>query len=836
MKNKSSLSITFLFLALLFSSVGIGFLFYFRGDTVLSDAVFYILCGVDVILITTLIITIGNYRNNRYVQTLENRLSLWNTISYKVKGAGETAFNSLPTGVIVLDNTYKIKWSNPMAQTILMSTLKDRSLKEVANSKLFDFIVENETKEENVIVSQIALFQKIYLIQFIKDLRIIYLRDITEMVNLEKKYVDRTLAFGYINVDNLEEALSELDVQGKSDYQGKILNAIVKWAENFGAIVRAFSDSKLMLMTDHEHLKLMMSNDFTILDDVKLLLKTTKAVHITLSMGIACEDLPVDKLTKEAEDQLELALNRGGDQAIVKIDGNTTFYGAKTEPAKKESKVEIRYYYQKLEDLINSSSTVFCMGHKFQDADSFGSTIAMYNLAVALGKPAYIILDESQIDPTVKKVYEDVKRYHRTLHKVFVTPEKAAELVNDKSLLMIVDCQSEKQVFLNPKQLSAFKHIGVIDHHRKNDAGTIEETDFYYSEPGASSCVEVIFSLLEFSDVELSITDNEATWMLLGMVVDTNNFVYRSSEVTFEIAAKLAKMQANMGKVKEYLKEKKEEKLLRNRLMTDIEVYHDNVAIAVQSDNAELEAATLAKVSDELLSIEGFILAITCGYTRGGAIRLSARSLGKVNCQVLMEKLGGGGHLTAAAAVISSTTMSEVVKRLKSAIDEILKEDRVIKVILREDVKGKGSMGEILEFEAYQAKLLIENNQAIEATTENIRLLEQEKREEQEVAALRVKEYYATKAKIEKEPLEIQVEIDENGRIMDLVNAKFIAACLKRKIKQKVDYRKIIFNSNVVALGAYEAQLQLNKDIFATITIYVVENKNDDKDKNGEKK
>ncbi len=836
MKNKSSLSITFLFLALIFASAGIILLFYFGGEAAFYDVPFYILAGVDVLLIIAIIIAIGNYRNNKYIQTLENRLSLWNTISYKVKGAGETAFNNFPTGVVVLDNAYNIKWSNPTAQGILISSLKDRSLKEIANGKLYEFIIENENNSENVIISQIGLFQKTYLIQFIKDLRIIYLRDITEMVTLEKKYIDRTLAFGYINVDNLEAALSDLDVQGKSDYQGKIMNSIVKWAENFGAIVRAYSDSKLMLMTDHEHLKLMMENDFTILDDVKLLLKTTRAVYVTLSMGIVCEDLPIYKLTKEAEAQLELAFNRGGDQAIVKIDGKTTFYGAKTEPARRESKTEIRFEYQKMEAIMKAANTIFCMGHKFQDADSFASTIAMYNLAVGLGKQVYIIIDESSIDATVKRVYEDVKRYHHTLHRLFISPEKAMELANDRSLLIVVDCQAEDQLFIDKKQLLKFKHIGVIDHHRKNDSGTINNPDFYVSEPGASSCVEVIFSLLEFSEVELSISDNEATWMLLGMVVDTNNFVYRSTEVTFEIASKLAKMQANMGKVKEYLKEKKEEKLFRNRLITDVEVYRDNVAIAVQSDMVEVEKQALAKVSDELLSIEGFILSVTCGYLKGGKIGLSARSLGQVNCQVLMEKLGGGGHLTAAATQIAKEKMPEVIKKLKLAINEVLKIEKKVKVIFTVDVKGKGLKGEIVEFEAAQANLLIENNQAIPASTENIRLLEQEKREAQEAAAQEIKGLYAIKKQIESKPINIPVEIDQHGRIMDVVNTKVIANYLKKIINQKVDYRKIIFNSNVVALGEYEAELQLNKDIFATVIIYIVEKNKDDKNKDDKNK
>ncbi len=815
----------FLIIASLLATVTLVLFVINQGMQVLNDISFYVICGALFSLIIAVIVSLTNRKNHRYIETLENRLELWNTISYKVKGAGETAFRDLPIGVIVLDNAYKVKWSNPIVQKMLMSGLKEKNLKEIANSKIYEFIkdIEEEEQTEDSITSEIELFKKIYQITFVQSLRIVYLTEITAFVDLKTQYANRTIAIGYINVDNLEEALSDLDVHGKSECHGKITAAIVKWAEKFKAYVRAFSDSKFMLMTNYSQLIKMMEDNFAILDEIKLILKTTKAVHVTLSMGIACEDLHIKELSDLAEDQLELALNRGGDQVVVLVNGTARFYGAKTDPTRKEIKVQLRYKYQELEDLLNDAGTVFCCGHKWQDADSFGATIAMYNLAMALGKKVYIIFDENSIDATVRKVYEDIKRFHKVLLKSFITPDKAVELANEKSLLMVLDCQSQRQVLLNEKQLSAFKKIGIIDHHRKNDEGTISNPTYYYSEPAASSSVEVIFTLLEFSEYELKISDSEATWMLLGIVVDTNNFVYRSSNMTFEIASLLAKKQASMGKVKEYLKEKKEEKLARNELIGKVEVYRNNVAIAIQTDDIVLEAATLAKVSDELLSIEGFILAVTCGNSTNKTIRISARSLGKVNCQVLMEKLGGGGHLTAAACVLNTNNMALATKRLKAAIDEVLKEEEFKKVILQEDVRNKGLRGEIIEFATEQANQLISSGQAVEATAENIRMFEQEKQEEAQEEALKLKELYEIKKIIEKDPLKIIVETDENGHILELVNSKTIANALEKAIGKKIDRRKVIFSSNVVALGLYESQIKLNNDIYATVTIHIVE-------------
>jgi large subunit ribosomal protein L9 len=278
-----------------------------------------------------------------------------------------------------------------------------------------------------------------------------------------------------------------------------------------------------------------------------------------------------------------------------------------------------------------------------------------------------------------------------------------------------------------------------------------------------------------------------------------------------------------MGRVKEYLKESKDEKLIRNEFIRSFESYHHNVAIAIQDKDIIVEAATLAKVSDELLSIEGLVLAVTCGYTTNKSIRISARSLGKVNCQVLMEKLGGGGHLTAAATVLNISNMDIAVKRLKAAIDEVLKEEDFMKVILQENVKNKGKKGEILEFATDQAKELIENGSAIEATAENLRMIEQEKQEEAQEALVKQKELYELKDQIEKEPLTIYVATDEQGHILEMVNTKTIAVALEKAVGQKIDRRKVLFAGNVNTLGLYEAQIKLSNDIYATLVIHVLE-------------
>ena len=392
MKRKSNISLAFLIIACLLATVTLGLLIFDQGAKVFDDVSFYVICGALFSLIIAVIVSLLNHKNQHYVETLEKRLELWNTISYKVKGAGETAFKDFPIGVVVLNSEYQVKWSNEIVQKMLMSNLKEKNLKEIANGKIYNFIIdiEEEEKEEDVIKDEIELFKKIYEITFIKSLRVIYLSEVTQFVDLKNQYTNRTLALGYINIDNLEEALSDFDVQERAEYQGKIMACIGEWANEFGFFIRAYNDTRYMIVMNQEQLRNVMSTNFTILDDVKVLLRTTKLIRITLSIGISCCDIDMKSLNADAQAQLELALTRGGDQAVVKIDDKVHFFGAKTDPIIKTSKVDIRNKSQELQDLMRSSSIVFAIGHRGLDADGFAATLAIYRLATSLGKEAYI--------------------------------------------------------------------------------------------------------------------------------------------------------------------------------------------------------------------------------------------------------------------------------------------------------------------------------------------------------------------------------------------------------------------------------------------------------------
>lgn len=817
MRKRTIVLYIFLILTILASAYGV---YYFTDRDYLSNIYVYIPLASLIIALAILIGNIINVRNTKNEKVSENRLKMWNSITYKVKKAGETAFNELPIGIIVLDNNSKIVWANSKARNIFMSHLENINLKEVSLS-LFSQMSAATPNEDNRVKFRTDIYGVIYDVEYIVEYNIVYFTDIDDYVNLQEQYNRRITAIGYINVDNLEEALKDFDVQESSEYRGKIIGSIGRWSESFGAYVRAYSESRYMIVMDKGQLQNMVENNFSLLDEVKEVLRANRTIRVTVSIGISCHDINLSDLAEDAQDQLELALSRGGDQAVVKIDGKLTFFGAKTDPVQKESKVELRNKSQELQDIIKSSDVVFTVGHKNLDADGFAACLAIHRLAKSLGKDSYIIFDQNSIDGTVERIFETIRKEYVILQQDIITPNRVASLATRNSFLMIVDCQTEQQMIEN-KFLKKFEKIGIIDHHRKG-FGAIQNPKFYYSQTAASSSIELIFELLEFYEQPLNFTDLEATWMLLGIVVDTNNFVYRTSAASFEVAAELKRLGADMNVVKKYLKEDHAEKVMRSEFLTNAEMYRGCVAIAAANDNIARNRATLAKISDDLITISGVELGVTIGYIGENEIGLSARSLGSVNCQIIMEKMGGGGHLNNAAAQIKNTNIPATIIALKEAINSYMAEEENMKIVLIKDVKGKGKKNEVLEFASGYANFLIREGSAILATPENLKAVELEKEEEKFRAEKLLQDMKDLKKVIESKPVKIIVKVGSDGKLYGSVNSKQIADTVESTLNVKVDKRKIVLNSPLNAIGEYNVVIQLHKEVSATIKVFVVD-------------
>jgi len=811
---KKSLSFTTFILILFSLGSAVGTVYFSRSTIPNAEYITYIMLVVLVASLANLISRFQRRVQLKRERMLENRLGLWNNISYKVKKAGETAFNELPIGIIVINNQFTVMWANKAAKRIFLSPLEKINLENISQQV---FLSLSQGEKEFVA----DIYGKVYKIIYLAEHNVVYFSDITEMVQTETKYKNRIMGIGYINIDNLEEALVDFDVQERAEYMGKIIGIIAKWSESFGIYVRAYSDNRFLILMDQQQLNEIMKSNFVILDEIKTVWRGTKLIRISLSIGIACLDINIDDLSKVALEQLDLALNRGGDQAIVKVQDHTYFFGAKTDALQKDSKVEIRVKSEELQDLIRQASSVFVMGHKAIDADGFGATLGIYKLAKSMDKKAYMILDPKSMDITVERIFDSINKEYIGLMKDIVDPTEAQKIIDDDSLLVVVDCQAEWLV-IDPKVLKKAGKVAVIDHHRKGQ-GAINKPDFYYSKTSASSSVELVVELLQFYEGEIELDELEATWMLIGIIVDTNNFIYRTSDKTFEVAAILKRHGANMMLVKKYLKENMTEKMMRNEFLDNLEIYKEKVGIAVSRNTTIYERATLAKISDEIISIMGISAGFTVGYIGENEVGISARSLGEVNVQVIMERLGGGGHLNNAAAQIKDTDIPTVVKQIKQLMDDYLEKEENMKVILIKEVKGRGKRGDIIDLQPGFANHLIRNGQAVIASAENLKTLEREKRESEIKAEKHLQEIKELKKLIEATPIKIGVRVGSEGKLFGSVSMKQVVDTFEKETGIALDKRKINSVDSITALGTYDIPIQLHKEVVATIRLYVVE-------------
>lgn len=837
MRRKEYILRIALVLVILASTIGI--LYFMPNIISKQNIIALVLVVILVASLSWLIAIFANAKQSKTTSVLKNRLSMWNSISYRVKKAGEAAFNLLEIGIIITNDRWKILWTNDKAREILEDRLVNRELINVCK-ELYKGLMENKGE------FKVNIKKNIYRVSHFDDAHVIYLTNIDDFSNLQTNYENRIKAIGYINIDNIEAALSGFDDQERDEYRIKINGVISKWADQFHAFFKPLGDNRYLLVVDKEDLDQMVDDNFSVLDDIKNIMHGNRGLRITISMGISCTDkvgnefLKLNKASERASLALDKALNRGGDQVVLEMDGKERFFGAKDDAIAKDVKVEVRFKSEELQDLMESSNVIYSIAHKAMDADGFGAALCIYKMAKTLGKEAYIIIEDDPksqgIDQTVRKIYDSIQTEYKILASDIVTPAEAIKRHKENDLLMIVDFQISYQL-VNMQLLNVFKKYGIIDHHRKGD-GALENYRYYYCVPYASSSVEILIQLCEFWKEEVKFSPNEATWLLLGILIDTNNFIYHSNPQTFEIASQLKRFGANMTLIQRLLSDPKEEVIRKNEFMENIEFHHDGIiAFSFQQDNNQTqERAFLAKIADELIAISGVELGIAIGYLSKTQVGVSARSLGKVNAQIIMEKLGpafeakdglkhggGGGHFNNAAAQISDFTLKEVKEEVLRLINETIKEENA-KVIFIKDVKGKGKMYEIKSFDKKTAYELYEDNCALYATPENIEMVNNKRRFDEIRREQENETMNELKTLMELNPIKISSKTYESGKLKKTISLNQIIEAFERQYGKKIDNHSIEYLNEITTLGTYKLRVTLTKDIITTLTINVIDN------------
>ena len=772
-----------------------------------------------IVFVATILFSICVYgfivsAKNKKIKYLENRLEVWNNTAYHVKNAGDEAFNELPIGIILFDDNYEVKFANKYARSIFQNRLIEHPLSSIHND-LYELV----KKDEDIERINISIYDKKFDMIFKHDSKLIYLFDETHREEVMKKYRDRTVAIGIVYLDNIEDSFASLSVAEAGELRGKYLGELVSWIGQYNGYLKSFDDDRSLVVVDYKSLISMVNDKFSILDRIRSI-SSDHNVRVTASIGIACWDVSYEELASYAQNAIELAEKRGGDQVVVNIENEKIqYFGGKTNNSEKSSKVQIRMYAQTIKEHITEAKNVIIMGHTNMDTDSYGGMIGLLRMALLTNENVRMVVDEEKCDAVVKKMIASNSRECVILNKYSIRSEDALDLMNEETLLIVVDTQSP-QIAHNPALIDKASKLIVIDHHRQGDKG-YEKALVSFVDASASSSVELITEMIPFYG-KINITPYEATYMLSGIYVDTNDFTFRVSSNTFEAASYLRELGADMIKIKMLLRESLEKNIELNNALNKAKIVFNKFAI-VSLDEIK-DRMTIAQISDKVLSIEGVSAAFTIGYVSENVVGVSARSYGDINVQIIMEEMGGGGHFNQ-AALQKNATIDEVYDELYKLLEREQLQDgeETMKIILTEDVKGKGPKGSIVDVANGYAMFLINSKKAIEATVDNLKQL----KEEQEKAKRDEINHYEMVLKLKNEinakSIEIGVKIGSDGKLFGAVTTKMISDEFENEYGIHIDKKKITLIDEINSLGIYEAIVKLYKDIEAKIEVHVVE-------------
>lgn len=585
------------------------------------------------------------------------------TLSYRLKKVGEEALLEMPIGIMLVDEDLDIEWTNPfMSACFREETIVGRSLFEVAEALVPIFKQDIETETVTIHERKFKVIHK-------PTERLLYFFDVTEQVEIEQMYEDERTVISIIFLDNYDELTQPMNDQRRSSLNSLVTSLLDKWAIDNGVFLKRISSDRFIGVFNESILQQLEKTKFTILDEIR---ETTakQQVPLTLSIGVGCGASSLPELGNIAQSSLDLALGRGGDQVAIKLpNGKAKFFGGKTNPVEKRTRVRARVISHALKDIILDSDKVIVMGHKYPDMDAIGSAIGISEVAEMNDREAYIVVNFQELDTGVQRLMKEIKGKPELFAR-FISPEDAYEIITDETLLVIVDTHKPSMV-IDEKLIRSIEKVVVIDHHRRGEE-FINRALLVYMEPYASSTAELVTELLEYQDKNSKIDMLEATALLAGIIVDTKSFTLRTGSRTFDAASYLRSHGANTVLVQQFLKENLDVFVKRAKLIESVTFYKEDIAIAKGGSDEVYDQIIIAQAADTLLMMEGIGASFVVSKRKDDKVSISARSLGDTNVQVIMEMLNGGGHLTNAATQLEDVTVNEAVARLQLAIDEYL--------------------------------------------------------------------------------------------------------------------------------------------------------------------
>lgn len=586
----------------------------------------------------------------------------------------------------LLDDTGKVLWTNKAFERTVhrdkgyrkaISTLFPAVTRDRLPGELDETEVEIGYEDRNFL----AKLKKISIRDMIQNSDIIqaqnydgyliamYLFDETALKFALQENDDQSLVVGLIYLDNYEEALESVEEVRRSLLIALIDRKINKYIASMDGIVKKTEKDKYLVIMRKKSLRQLQECRFDLLEDVKTV-NIGNEMAVTLSVGIGLDGLTYSQNYEFARTSIDLALGRGGDQAVVKSPDSLTYYGGKSQQVEKNTRVKARVKAHALKEIITTKDKVIVMGHRLTDVDSFGAAIGVHCIARTLGRKTHIVINE--VSTSVKPLIDLFRNHPEYEDDMFVNSNQAVEIAGNNTVLVIVDV-NRPSITECPELIRCCKSIVVLDHHRQG-AEVVENATLYYVEPYASSACEMVAEILQYVGDTVKVTGAEADCLYSGIMIDTNNFMAKTGVRTFEAAAFLRRNGADVTRVRKMFREDAEEYKAKAEAISNTEIYRNAYAISVCSGE-KVESPTIigAQAANELLDIIGIKASFVLTEYQN-KIYISARSIDEVNVQLIMERLGGGGHMNIAGAQMENIPVSEGIKIMKATLDTMIQE------------------------------------------------------------------------------------------------------------------------------------------------------------------
>lgn len=588
-----------------------------------------------------------------------------NRLTNLAKVAQEDSLYRSPIAVIIYDINHRVNWVNPALQHIFgTKDILGEPLQ--ALGEKFSTILKLDSAVE---WRTIELEKRYYKVMHQVDRRVIYLLDTTEEHGIrESKQFDQ-MVFGYLFLDDYDELVQSMDDHQAAKFDADLLNDLNAWTNQHHIYLKRLDEEKFLLLFNQLVLNGLEKEKFKTFEAIREK-NYLKNIPISISLGVAYsqqDNYHINDLALQAQLNLDLALGRGGDQVVVRAsEGKARFYGGKTNPTEKRTNIRSKLVYQALLNSIEQAEKVIVSGHKIPDMDAIGSAIGLYKIVKQYGKECRIIVNEKEFNHDIVQLLE-TPQIKNEKHLMFVSLTEAEAMITDNTLIVMVD--HHKPSLSEAESLIPNHDVVIIDHHRRSEEFP-KQSVLTYIEPYASSTSELVteFFMYMRSTME-ALNKFEATAMLAGIIVDTNNFALRTGSRTFDAASYLKSRGADTAQIQRILKEDLETVKRRNRLIEKLEYLTESYAVSYGEDDEIYDNVTAAQAADQMLSLEGVEASFVIYRRSKDTIGISARSLGSINVQVIMEKLGGGGHLSNAAAQLKDYTVDDAFEFLKNKLD-----------------------------------------------------------------------------------------------------------------------------------------------------------------------